>query len=112
MPAAANDPGAPPWPLTGGAAPQFIPFGGRDTLSLRQIDELNGEPKGTAFRRFKARRAWLAEGSDFFRLDAAAHAERIAELRAAGRIYASTVHLVLLTEPGYRRLLQPLPDRG
>ena len=110
MTTAANDSGALPWPATAGAAPRFIRFRGRDTLSLRQIDELNGVPKGTAFRHFKARRAWLAEGSDFFRLDAAAHAERIAELRAGGQIYASTVHLVLLTEPGYRRLLQPLPD--
>jgi hypothetical protein len=112
MTMAANDSGAPPWPLNGAAAPRFIRFGGRDTLSLRQIDELNNVPKGTAFRRFKARQASLAEGSDFFRLDAAVHAGRIAELRAGGRIYASTVHLVLLTESGYRRLLQPLPDRG
>lgn len=62
-------------------------------------------PKGTAFRRFKARRGSLTEDRDFFRLDATEHAELLQRLRAEGRIYPTSVHVVLLTESGYRRLL-------
>jgi hypothetical protein len=88
-------PAAPLWP---------IPFDGRETLSLRQLDELNQVPKGTTFRRFKACRSGLVEGLDFFRLDAVEHAALLASLRAQGLIYPASVHVVLLTESGYRLL--------
>jgi hypothetical protein len=81
-----------------------IHFGGRETLSLRQLDELNQVPKGTTFRRFKACRPGLVEGLDFFRLDAGEHAALLASLRAQGLVYPASVHVVLLTESGYRRL--------
>jgi len=81
-----------------------IRFRGQDTLSLRQLDELNQVPKGTTFRRFKACRAGLVEGRDFFRLDAGEHSDWLASLREEGLIYPSSVHVVLLTESGYRRL--------
>ena len=84
--------------------PRAIRFRGQDTLSLRQLDELNQVPKGTTFRRFKACRAGLVEGRDFFRLDAAEHSDLLATLRQAGLIYASSVHVVLMTKSGYRRL--------
>ena len=84
--------------------PRAIRFRGQDTLSLRQLDELNQVPKGTTFRRFKACRAGLVEGRDFFRLAAGEHAAFLATLREAGLIYPSSVHLVLLTEAGYRHL--------
>jgi hypothetical protein len=87
--------------------PGAIRFCGLDTLSLRQLDELNQVAKGTTFRLFKALRGSLTEGRDFFRLDAAEHAELLQRLRAEGRIYPTSVHVVLLTESGYRRLRAP-----
>ena len=67
-----------------------------DDLSFRELDARNNWAKGTAFRRFKAALPQLVEGQDFYRLDANADRARIESLRAAGRIYASTVHAVLL----------------
>ena len=99
----ADAPGSPPDPPAHGAL-DFIRFRDSDTLSLRQVDELNGVRKGTAFRHFKARRGTLVEGRDYFHLDAGAHAGFIGRLRRQGRIYASTRHVVLLTESGYRQL--------
>ncbi|TVP87832.1 MAG: hypothetical protein EA347_06920 [Thioalkalivibrio sp.] len=99
-------------PGAGTEAPHPIRFCGHDTLSLRQLDELNQVPKGTTFRRFKAVRSSLTEGRDFFRLDAAEHAELLERLRAQGRIYPGSVHVVLLTEPGYRRLRQTRASDG
>ena len=83
---------------------EFIRFADNDTLSFRQIDERNGVPKGTTFRIFKRRRPLLVEGEDYFYLPAEAHGETIDRLRNEGRIYPSTVHLVLITEGGYRKL--------
>jgi len=102
------DPSDPPHdrPGDGTEAPRPIRFRGHDTLSLRQLDELNQVPKGTTFRRFKALRSSLTEDRDFFRLDAAEHAELLERLRMQGRIYPGSIHVVLLTETGYRRLRQ------
>ena len=83
---------------------EFIRFSDNDTLSFRQIDERNGVPKGTTFRIFKRRRHLLVEGNDYFYLSAQAHGETIERLRHEGRIYPTTVHLVLITERGYRKL--------
>ncbi len=95
-------------PQPGLAGPVAIAFGGVDTLSLRQLDEMNQVPKGTSFRRFKALLGVLEEGRDFFRLDASTHAALLARLRAEQLIYPSSVHVLLITESGYRRML----DRG
>lgn len=83
---------------------EFIRFSDNATLSFRQIDERHGVPKGTTFRIFKRRRDLLVEGDDYFYLPADAHGEMIDRLRDEGRIYPSTVHLVLITERGYRKL--------
>lgn len=83
-----------------------ILFAGVETLSLRQLDELNAVPKGTSFRWFKRCEPELVEGSDYFRLDADEHAELIDRLRASGSIYLSTRHLLLLTRQGYQQLRQ------
>ena len=95
-----------PGKVPASAGPRAIRFRGQDTLSLRQLDERNQVPKGTTFRRFKACRAGLVEGRDFFRLDAGEHSALLASLREAGLIYRSSVHVVLLTESGYRRLTE------
>lgn len=101
-----DEPCGTPGALPASAGPRAIRFGGQNTLSLRQVDELKQVPKGTTFRRFKARRAGLVEGRDFFRLDAGEHSALLATLREAGLIYPSSVHVVLLTASGYWRLTE------
>ena len=81
----------------GSGEPEPILHAGRPTLSLRQIDEWNGVPKGTAFRMFKARADRLVEGEDFFQIRGGEDPELTEALRADGRIYPSTVHVLLLT---------------
>lgn len=83
-----------------------IIFAGVETLSLRQLDELNGLPKGTNFRWFKVCEAGLVEGTDYFLLPADDHRELIDILKTSGRIYPSTRHLLLLTRRGYQQLRQ------
>ncbi|QIB51746.1 ORF6N domain-containing protein [Pseudomonas sp. OIL-1] len=82
-----------------------IEYAGQATLSFKQLDELNGVEKGTAFRAFKRRREQLVEQIDFFYLNAAEHAAFIESLKASGQIYRSTNHLVLFSRNGYQRLL-------
>ena len=78
-----------------------IRFAGAETLSLRQLDELNNQPKGSSFRWFKACEGELVEGRDYHYLSADDYAELIEQLKRAGQIYSSTRHLVLLTHSGY-----------
>lgn len=77
---------------------------GVETLSLRQLDELNNLPKGSSFRRFKLCAAELTEGRDYHYLPADEHADFIGQLRQRGQIYATTRHLLLLTRSGYDHL--------
>lgn len=81
-----------------------IDYNGTPTLSFRQVDTMNGFTKGTTFRLFKRAGNALQEGRDFFYLPAPEHGEWIETLRAAGTIYPSSRHLVLLTREGYKRL--------
>ena len=82
----------------------FIDYQGRRTLSFRQVDELNGLPKGSAFRLFKHFQVEMREGSDYFYLDAAGNQSFIESLRRDGKVYPATINLVLITEDGYRLL--------
>ncbi|MDN3516133.1 ORF6N domain-containing protein [Aquisalimonas lutea] len=84
---------------------RFIEYQGHNTLSFRQLDELNGLAKGTTFRLFK-RCVDLEEGVDFFYLPAEEHADAIAAWREQGLIYPASVNVVLVTEAGYRKLQQ------
>jgi len=77
-------------------------------LTFREIDNLHGVAKGTAFRAFKRLGAQLVEGRDYQYWHAATHGADIEALRRTGRIYASTVNAVLLTPAGYARLQQAL----
>lgn len=79
-----------------------IIFAGTETLSLRQLDELNKVPKGTCFRWFKACEAELVEGKDYYYLPADSDAELIEQLRKNGQIYATTRHLLLFSCAGYQ----------
>ncbi len=81
-----------------------IDYHGIPTLSFRQVDELNGVTKGTTFRLFKRAGDALEPERDFFYLPAEENSDWIETLRAAGRIYPSSRHLVLLTREGYERL--------
>lgn len=83
---------------------ETIDYNGIPTLSFRQADELNGFTKGTTFRLFKRAGDALQQERDFFYLPAPEYSEWIETLRAAGRIYPSSRHLVLLTREGYERL--------
>jgi len=65
-------------------------------VTLRQLDEAAGAPKGSAFRLFKRRLTRLNEGSDFIVLDPQTMPELAAQLDAAGALYRSSIHPVLL----------------
>lgn len=84
-----------------------IRFADTDTLSLRQLDELNSAVKGFSFRAFKARQATMVQGVDYFLLPALQHATFIEGLKRSGQIYASTANLLLITQSGYRRMQGP-----
>lgn len=87
-----------------GPLPEPIIYAGYATLSLRQVDEWNGVPKGMAFRLFKARKDQLREGVDFFYIPEGSDPELTETLRMDRRIYPSTIHLVLLTANAYAHL--------
>ena len=72
-------------------------------LTLRELDEAAGAPKGTAFRAFKRLGASLEDGRDFRLLDASADAAQIAALGA--RAYASSRN-VLVFSPRASALLR------
>lgn len=86
---------------------QPILFTGVETLSFRQIDELNGLLKGTSFKLFKTHLAALVEGTHYFHICGSAQPLFLAELKRTQQVYLSSVHLVLITREGYQ-LLQNL----
>ncbi len=63
--------------------------------------------KGAAFRAFKQSLSVLVEEQDYIRLDAKLHHTEIEALRAAGRIYVSSVNVVLLSQNGVDKLKHP-----
>jgi hypothetical protein len=69
----------------------------QDWRTLRECDEAAGAPKGTAFRAFKAQRARWREGHQYLRLDRDADRDLIAQLHHGNRLYASSVHAVLIS---------------
>ena len=72
--------------------------------TLRDIDVRLGRPKGSAFRAFKRQRETLRENVDFTLLAARTARAEIERLRAAGRIYRSSINVVVLTESGFERV--------
>lgn len=76
-------------------------------ISFKELDARWGTPKGTAFRAFKRALTGLRETHDFIRLDAVRDRDEIQRLRAAGRIYAGSVHVVLLSETAVPKLTRP-----
>jgi len=76
--------------------------------TFKELDSLHQRPKGTTFRAFKRLEKSLREGEHYHYLNAQSHGAEIAQLRQAGRIYAASVNVVLLTEAGYHLLEQEL----
>jgi hypothetical protein len=64
--------------------------------SLRELDRAAGRSKGAAFRAFKQLNAAYREGRDYIVLEQQRDLAAISELRARGRLYASSVNVVLL----------------
>lgn len=83
---------------------QPIVFAECETLSFRQIDQLNGLSKGATFRIFKRYRQELLEDHDYFYLPATSHEALIQSLKASEQVYRSTNNLVLFTRSGYSKL--------
>ncbi len=75
--------------------------------SLRELDEVTGLPKGSAFRMFKRLLPELVEGRDFLVLDHRQHAGLAAALHAQDRLYRSSVHPVLVA-PGIAARIESL----
>lgn len=69
----------------------------RTWKTLRELDAARGWNKGQAFRVFKALAPGWTEGRDYVVLDAGEHVRPVAQLRAAGRLYDSSVKLILLS---------------
>lgn len=78
------------------------------TWSFKEIDQERNNTKGTAFRAFKQLEDSFDEGRDFYYLNASEDTAEIEDLRAAGRIYATTVNAVLLSEAGYAAMIDYL----
>ncbi|MDD3762122.1 MAG: hypothetical protein PHP86_02380 [Nevskiales bacterium] len=78
----------------------------RSWLSLREVDLAAGAAKGSGFRLFKRLLAELSEGTDFVVLQQTHDHEAIERLRRDGRIYASSVNVVLLRPALAQRLAQ------
>lgn len=75
--------------------------------SFKELDSAWAMPKGSAFRAFKRALPQLQASRDFIRLDAVHDRDEVQRLRAAGRIYASSVHVVLLSATGLSKLTRP-----
>ena len=68
-----------------------------DWLTLRELDQRQGLAKGTTFRSFRKLEPRLVEGRDYRVLHASRDAGEITALRQGGRIYPSSVNVVLLS---------------
>jgi hypothetical protein len=74
-------------------------------VTLREIDRQAGQAKGTAFRAFKRAAPGWREDADYRALDPQRDHAEIEALRAAGRIYASSRAVVLLSPAAARAVL-------
>jgi len=76
--------------------------------SLKEIDTAREQPKGTAFLAFKQLKHSFDEGRDFFYLGADQDGHEIEKLRTSGRVYATTVNAILLSESGHAAIIDYL----
>jgi hypothetical protein len=83
--------------------------------SLRELDAAQGLTKGSAFRAFKQMEPQLQERRDYLVLHYDDNRADIENLRQSGRIYDSSVNVVLLSPDTcvtLRKLLETLADNG
>lgn len=73
-------------------------------LTLLELDRSLGQPKGTAFRAFKRHEPCWREDHDFRVLQPDRDGAEIARLRAAGRVYASSRNVILLSAAAARQI--------
>lgn len=73
-------------------------------LSMRELDEAAGLPKGSAFRAFKALAGDLAEGTDYVVLDHRTAEGLAASKTVQGRLYRSSIAPVLLSAAAAARV--------
>jgi hypothetical protein len=90
---------------------QPFDFRGEPVMTFRTLDQLMEAPKGTAFRAFKQVLDELEEGRDHQRLVSGQDEVAISELKEQGRIYPSSVHVVLLHRAAVERM-QPVLEPG
>ena len=81
-----------------------IDFMSTQGYTLREIDVRLGRPKGSAFRAFKRQRQFLRENIDFTVLPACTARTEIERLRAQGRIYRSSINVIVLAGSGFERV--------
>jgi hypothetical protein len=81
-------------------------------LSLRDLDTRAGLAKGAAFRVFKQLEPQLREGPDFVVLDHRLAQQAIVALKNDGRVYRSTINLLLLHPDTATRILGILGGAG
>lgn len=74
-------------------------------VTLRELDCQAAQTKGTAFRAFKRAAPGWREHADYRALDPQRDHDEIESLRAAGRIYASSRAVVLLSPEAARAVL-------
>jgi hypothetical protein len=80
-------------------------------LTFREIDSTAGRAKGAAFRCFKRLDPAPVEGRDFHLLRPETDSEQLDSLRRAGRIYPSSINVVLMEPDTAKRVEQAL-DRS
>jgi hypothetical protein len=83
--------------------------------SLRELDEAQGLVKGSAFRAFKQVEPQLQEPRDYAVLHHDDNRTEIENLRRSGRIYDSSINVVLLSPDTWvtvGKLLETRADRG
>lgn len=68
-----------------------------DWISFKELDLANNRRKGDSFKLFKALESQLVEGLDFLWLSATEHGAQIAELKQQGRIYPTSINVVLVS---------------
>lgn len=83
-----------------------------DWTTLRELDTACGQPKGSAFRRFKHLLPLLSEGRDYRIIDAETEPGTAERLQRTGRVYVHSIKLILLSPVAAARIRNQLRDAG
>ena len=75
-----------------------------DWISFKELDQAQQRQKGESFKLFKAIEKQLAEGQDYLWLSAIEHGQEIAALKNQGRVYSTSINVVLVSDATASRL--------